>query len=563
MPFNYNIPKKGTPLLRPTNTKKKTTGNRIVPTIGDGFDELAKSKIQSLNSDLSLAGAPLFGDNVLKRPSPSPSQLQVQTNARQQSLITRRADQLLVPNIKGNANAKASYEQISSQVEECLIKRQSLEPVQTLFQGDRDSLALFYIKIALVSDKVTINRDFTMFTYNSGMTGIRCRTDELISLLERVTDAKALCDLKEAIYGQTIENSIKIMILSILIQKQVKIEKICIDIDENLFEMMYSKITQCMDNREHLQLLCEELDQTLFTIYSENYNESTAKIIDNIGNKVAFPNPIYKRQGSVNYLSTSQAEKKYYRDYIVVVFSTFLLLDCTEFIGIHLAMERNIKLINLVIRELSNKNINLILKRIDPDFVSIIYQRIVELLFFKGWAEYSQISQVLHDVIFCNESVDKSAKSIFYSETVKRLYITPKYRSELHDAFYMLTKSVDGAFIVEVKNRLHNHQVYDLFDHMIVKRLENTKSHDRQNIFVSMLIRDSTLPLLEASTKINLDPEDANSVVNLIQLAQTLSRQNTLTITDGKVKRNEIASTSDAVVSYKSSTNSIIYRICK
>jgi hypothetical protein len=602
MPFNFTVPKKPQPLVKTINNKRRTGKTLIVPPKNDDFEEMAKSVVKmplgpsgedKFDQLASHAIKPVYASHSSSRVEPAsngtlshseinpggasrqlmvpkrPSQLQVQSRATsgagrsqvQQSLVSIKNQQVS----KTCLNLQ-SYGEVSALIDEHLIKRQNLETIQSGLQGNRDLSALFYAKMTSAADRVATNRDFTTFSYNSGVNGLRIRTEDLLSLLERVNDRAALGDLQEAINGTKVENQLKIAILPVLIQKGVKIEGCLIDIDENLFEMMYHKIVDLLDNREQLQILSDELDQMLFTIYTQNYNCSTAKIIDNIGNQIAFPNPVYKRQGSVNYLSTSSAETKYYRDYITVVFATFLLLDCTEFIGIHLAMERNVNLINTLIRELSNQNIRLVLKRIEPDFVDLIYQKTVEMLFFKGWAEYSQISQIIHDVIFCDKSIKTESKALFYTEAVKRIHGT-KYQKNLRDAFYLLTKSVDGQLLTAVRDRLAHHPVYDLFDKMIVQQLEQTKTHNRQNVFVCLLIREQTVPLLESSSKINLDPDDANSIINLVHLSQALSREKTLSITEGgKIRpliKQNAGTDSVALVTYNQATNTTIYRICQ
>ena len=442
---------------------------------------------------------------------------------------------------KGTATgsvATEGYREVSAAVDDHLIKKRNLDTLQTKYKDAQ--LGFFYIKMLSIADAIMINQRFAQFTYGNGMKGLRVPTENLMQILEETCDSEALDIWANSLTRTCMDNALKLLMIPTLLKKGIKVPHNCITIDEHLFEMMYHKIVTGLEAMSDLVDLCKELDHMLFLTYTENYSSSTGRLISSIGNKLAFPNPIYKQQGTVNYLSTSSAQSKPYMDYLVVVFGSLLIMNCTEFLSVHMAVERNIDLISTLMRRLNNAETQMIFSKIDPDYASVIFDKLIDIVFHKNWATHSQISQVLHDVIFNLENLDWQLRTRFCIECIKRMHKqncnllknggtnpapVPSIPHNLEDAFHMLTKSTDKNLLAGIRDGLREHPVYAIFDRLLIRTLERMNGgnkFDKHLLFMCLLFRDETILLIKENGTISLDPEDANSVVNLMRLSSAI-----------------------------------------
>jgi len=543
------------------NNKKKTTSRTIfVPTTDDPFEEqaqkvLSNSTMPLMNSIINSLDSDVFGSSGLSTSESLLANKQIDSasdiglgrvSIPNKSKLKRQMirSKPTFPMHSVKSTLCSSYQEISDMVDSVLLKKQRLDPLETSLKGNKISLANFYLKMIQIADKISKNNDFTVFTYNSGTSGLKLRTLELLDLLENNLEEIGILEcLVDCLNETRLENSFKIKLLPILINNGFKIDNPKLIIDENIFEMAYEKITKNLtiecNNIEKIEKLCTDFDLMLFNLYTNGYDQNAGKVISSIINKIGFPKPIYKQMNTTTYLSTSNAETQFYGDYLVIVFSAFLLCNCVDFLGIYLAMERNVDFITKIVNRISDKSCGLVLKQIDSDYQQHLLQKLGALLFHKQWAKYSDISQVLHDVIY-SEHLSRDLKIEFYSNCANYLYDKTKYRANLEDTFYMLSKSTDGQLLVGVRDKLQEQPVYGLFDRFVVKSLERISGETRHRVLTSLLIRPETLPLLHSSTKISFDPDNVDSIPNLLNISQTLVKQRLFLIKDtGEVIPNK------------------------
>ena len=343
-------------------------------------------------------------------------------------------------------------------------------------------------------------------------------------------------ELAKSISDDRIENALKIRIFNFLIKKGVTVTiPPKIKLDEHVFEMAYVQLSEARVTETEATV--RRIDQMLVGLYKSNYNnnntEGGTNIVD-ILDKTGASNPVFKtnKEKTVTYLAHSEVDLKHYGDYLVIVLATLILFDCGEFIGTYLAMERNAEPLIRIFSRIGMKSCDIVLRKIDQEYQTKIFDKLGGLLFYKSWANYQDILNILK-IILSSPNLVARQKIVFYARSLECLECNPKYTQYFEQCLASLLDYGNPECIVGIRNILKDQAMYLRIDQFVRDVLTdncqtpiNSKS---KKILASLLIRNETMPLLD---NVSRSLDDLDSLPNLLQMSQAISGETTFLICD-------------------------------